>query len=235
MEKAAATRALSDAAVLAEPARRALFEYLSRAGREVGRDEAAKAARLPRGLAAFHLDKLVEAGFLEAGYRRLSGRGGPGAGRPAKVYRRSSKELELSIPPRRYELLARLLVRAVAKGGGPAARELDRAAGELGASLAEETRRSAGPRTDRRRLLAAAERTLAAHGFEPRRTEPGTLRLGNCPFDAVAAENRDVVCGLNHGVMSGFVERLGVKGVRAELDPQPGVCCVALREAPTRA
>lgn len=234
MRQDAQARALDDAAVLAEPARRALYDYVSRAGREVGRDEAAKALKLQRPLAAFHLDKLVEAGFLEAAFRRLRGRGGPGAGRPSKVYVRSAKQLEISVPPRRYELLARLLVRAVAKGGSATQRELTSAAEELGARLAEEARDSAGSRMDRARLLAAAERTLAAHGFEPRREVPGGIRLGNCPFDALAADHRDVVCEMNHKLMSGFVDHLGVRGLRADLDPLPGGCCVALRTGAPR-
>ncbi len=229
MKQDAQARALEDAAVLAEPARRALYDYVSRMGREVGRDEAAKALHLQRALAAFHLDKLVDAGFLEASFRRLGGRGGPGAGRPSKLYRRSSKELELSVPPRRYELLARLLVRAVGSGGAASQRALTAAAGELGAKLAEEARRSTGSRMDRAHLLAAATRTLAAHGFEPRHEGRGTIRLGNCPFDGLASDHREIVCEMNHELMSGFVERLGVRGVRADLEAQPGACCVALR------
>lgn len=233
MRQDAQAQALDDAAVLAEPARRALYDYVSRAGREVGRDEAAKALHLQRPLAAFHLDKLVDAGFLQVAFRRLSGRSGPGAGRPSKLYTRSAKQLEVSVPPRRYELLARLLIRAVAKGGSATHRELTSAAEELGAQLADEARHSAGARADRAHLLAAAERTLAAHGFEPRR-ERGTIRLGNCPFDALAAEHRDVVCEMNHELMTGLVDHLGVRGVSAELDPQPGGCCVALRTTASR-
>src|SRR5918911_20308 len=53
-----------------------------------------------RDLAAFHLDKLVEAGLLEASFRRLGERRGPGAGRPAKLYRRGAGEVAASLPPR---------------------------------------------------------------------------------------------------------------------------------------
>jgi len=70
-----------------------------------------------RSLAAFHLDKLVERGLLEATYRRLSGRTGPGSGRPSKLYRRSARQHELTLPPRRYELAARLLVEGVESSG----------------------------------------------------------------------------------------------------------------------
>jgi predicted ArsR family transcriptional regulator len=221
--------ALDDAAVLAEPVRRALYEYVVRAGREVGRDEAARGTRVERALAAFHLDKLVAAGFLETSFKRLSGRAGPGAGRPSKLYRRSAKQLEISVPARRYELLARLLADAVEASGKPAERQLARGARELGRKLGEEARSAAGARPDRQALMRAAERTLARHGFEPRKEGTDTVRLANCPFDAIASDHRDVVCGMNHELMDAFADGLGARGVRAVADPQPGLCCVALR------
>jgi predicted ArsR family transcriptional regulator len=221
--------ALDDAAVLAEPVRRALYEYVAHTGREVGRDEAARATHVHRALAAFHLDKLVGAGFLETTFRRLSGRSGPGAGRPSKLYRRGAKRLELSVPPRRYEMLARLLADAVGASGKTATRHLARLARRMGRGLGEEARLAAGPRADRQRLLRAAERTLTRYGFEPRKESAGELRLANCPFDALAQDHRDLVCGMNHALMEAFVEGMGARGVRAVADQQPGVCCVALR------
>lgn len=221
--------ALDDAAVLAEPVRRALYEYVARTGREVGRDEAARATHVERALAAFHLDKLVDAGFLETSFRRLSGRSGPGAGRPSKLYRRGTKSLELSVPPRRYELLARLLASAVTASGKTAMRQLAHLARQMGRGLGEEARREAGPRPDREHLMRSAERTLARYGFEPREEGGDELRLANCPFDALAKDHRDLVCGMNHALMEAFVEGMGARGVRAVADQQPGICCVVLR------
>ena len=220
--------ALDDAAVLAEPVRRALYEYVTRTGREVGRDEAARAAHVERALAAFHLDKLVDAGFLDTTFRRLSGRSGPGAGRPSKLYRRGSKRLELSVPPRRYEMLARLFAGALGASGKTATRHLARLARQMGRGLGEEARHAAGPRPDREQLMRSAERTLARNGFEPRK-EGDELRLANCPFDALAKDHRDLVCGMNHELMEAFVEGMGARGVRAVADQRPGLCCVALR------
>jgi predicted ArsR family transcriptional regulator len=221
-------QALEDAALLAEPVRRALYDYVVKSGAEVGRDEAARATHVERALAAFHLDRLVDAGFLETTFRRLSGRSGPGAGRPSKLYRRGAKRLELSMPPRRYELLARLLADALGASGRIASRHLARFARQMGRGLGEEARKAAGPRPDRARLMRSAERTLARNGFEPRK-EPDELRLANCPFDALAKDHRQLVCGMNHELMDAFVEGMGASGVRAVADPQPGLCCVALR------
>lgn len=226
--------ALDDAAVLAEPVRRALYDYVARTGRDVGRDEAARAVHVERALAAFHLDKLVDAGFLETTFRRLSGRSGPGAGRPSKLYRRGAKRLELSVPPRRYEVLARLLADALGASGKTATQHLARFARVMGRGLGEEARRGAGPRPDRERLMRSAEGTLARNGFEPRKEGANEIRLANCPFDALSKDHRDLVCGMNYELMEAFVAGMGARGVRAVADQRPGVCCVALRTAPAR-
>src|SRR3989442_11102264 len=90
-------RQIAAIASLDEPVRRGLYLYVLARGREVGRDEAARAVRISRALAAFHLDKLAELGLLETSYRRLTRRRGPGAGRPAKLYRdRKSTRLNSS-------------------------------------------------------------------------------------------------------------------------------------------
>jgi predicted ArsR family transcriptional regulator len=126
-------------------------------------------------------------------------------------------------------MLASLLAGAVTATGKTATRHLAKGARELGRGLGEEARRATAPRMDRDSLMRSAERTLARHGFEPRRENPDELRLANCPFDALAKDHRDLVCGMNHELMDAFVEGMGVRGVRAVADPQPGVCCVALR------
>lgn len=172
----------------------------------LSRDEAAAAAGLSRGLAAFHLDRLAEAGLVEVTARRLSGRKGPGAGRPAKLYRRSADAVELSIPPRNYRLASELLVRAVETGGRQSA--LDEVAFAAG-------RQAAGGD------LAA---TLAGLGYEPAESE-GMIRLRNCPFHALAARHRDAVCGMNLALLSGLADGTGY---RAELRPEPDHCCVVL-------
>jgi len=223
-------------ASLDEPVRRELYLYVAGHRREVGRDEAARALRVSRALAAFHLDKLVELGLLDAAFRRLSGRQGPGAGRPAKLYRRSTRQLDITLPQRRYDLAGRLLARALAAQRSPASRRvLERAAHDLGKTLGQaargegrrrRTREPRGPRGPRG-PLAAALAALDDCGFEPARVD-GEVRLRNCPFDAVAAEARVLVCGMNLALVRGLVAGAGVRRARARSAPEAGACCVAL-------
>ncbi|HEU4354040.1 MAG TPA: helix-turn-helix domain-containing protein, partial [Actinomycetota bacterium] len=210
-------------ALLSEPARRALYDYVVGRGREVGRDEAAEAVGVSRALAAFHLDKLADAGLLEVSYRRLSGRRGPGAGRPAKVYRRSSARLDVSIPPRRYEMLAGVLARTLEQVGESGAVALQEEARRLGAEIGAEGR------TDGDRGPEAVEAVLAENGFEPAREDDGRIVLRNCPFDSVARASTELVCGANVEFMRGVLDGSGASGLRVSLEPEEGRCCAVFR------
>src|SRR5919199_5740815 len=103
---------ISRLAVLEEPARRRLFDYVRGRPEPVGREAAAEATGITRSLAAYHLDKLEQAGLLSATYARPEGRGGPGAGRPAKLYAVAEEEVSASLPAREYEFAAQLLAEA---------------------------------------------------------------------------------------------------------------------------
>src|SRR5918993_2301346 len=128
-------------AALAEPVRRRLYEFVVGQAEPVDRDAAAAGAGVGRPLAAFHLDRLAEAGLLDVTYRRRSGRTGPGAGRPAKFYARPrAGELNVSVPPRRYGLAAEILAEGVERDGASQARVLD-AAREQGRRMADDAAR----------------------------------------------------------------------------------------------
>ena len=216
---------------LDDPVRRRLYEVVRERTEPVGRDEAAAAAGVGRALAVYHLDKLVEAGLLTASYQRPPGRSGPGAGRPAKLYTRSDREFAVTIPPREYELAARLLVEVVESDpSGQSRAALVEAARRLGAELGGRLRPG---RAGQEEALAAhgyvgLEEALAGHGYEPRRGDDGVIRLRNCPFHQLAEQHRDVVCGMNLGLIEGIVTGLGADGLRPALDPRPGQCCVAI-------
>jgi predicted ArsR family transcriptional regulator len=226
--------AIDELAVLGEPVRRALYDFVAGQREPVGRDAAAAAVDIGRSLAAFHLDRLVAAGLLEVTFRRLSGRTGPGAGRPAKLYQRAKRDLELTLPARRYELAARLFAQALtsgATGDGSTDQALDAAARSFGESLGREARRAAGARPGRTALLQAAVDVLTTAGFEPVVGDADVIALRNCPFDALAQSYRDLVCGMNLSLMDGVIAGLRTTGIKAELDRQPGMCCVVWRRA----
>jgi predicted ArsR family transcriptional regulator len=216
---------LESLAAIDEPIRRKLYFYVAGQGDDVTRDDAARATGVSRSLAAFHLDKLVEAGLLEASFRRLTGRKGPGAGRPSKLYRRASAQFAVQLPERRYELAAHILAQALAatsSAEGVAA--VRAAAASWGRRLAED--RSIV--TKRGLPLHRAMHALRVCGFEPRRTTEGSVVLRNCPFDSLRSERRELVCGMNLALIEGLLEGLELD-VRAELAPREGMCCVALR------
>ncbi|MFK4101256.1 helix-turn-helix transcriptional regulator [Streptomyces sp. NPDC019531] len=211
---------VSAVAALDEPTRRRLYDHVVRQPGPVGRDEAAEALGLARQTAAFHLDRLADESLLDVVYERRSGRTGPGAGRPAKLYKRSARQVAVSLPERHYELAGRLLAQALEESeatGEPVRAVLHRKAHELGTQLA-------GPgQTD---VFAVLEE----NGFEPRR-DGDAIVLGNCPFHALAREHTQTVCGMNLHLLSGVLEGLADSGLQACLAPSPGHCCVRLELA----
>jgi predicted ArsR family transcriptional regulator len=216
-------RDLERIAALQDPVRRKLFVFVREQGRPVGREEASGAAGIGRSLAAYHLDHLGDDGLLTVSYARAEGRGGPGAGRPAKLYEPAAGEVVVSVPARDYEFLARLLARAAeADPSGTARAALDDVAREqgreLGASLAGRARRT------------GLERALRERGYEPFRDEEGVVRMRNCPFHRLAADHRDLVCGMNLAFLGGLIDGLGRNEVEGALEPAPGRCCVAIRQ-----
>lgn len=218
-------------AVLDDDLRRRIFLFVRAQGLAVTREQVAQEVGISRKLAAFHLDKLVQKGLLDHHYARPPGRGGPGAGRPAKVYEPSALTIEISVPRRRYELAGRLLLEGVA-GQGEAESAMDStnaAAAAHGKDLGKEASSRMGLRhPGPERTLTAAEEILTEQGFEPFRENPKVLALRNCPFHALAARSPEVVCGMNRSFIEGIVRGLGNESVHAELAPEPGHCCVKL-------
>ena len=217
----AETRDLDRLAALAEPVRRRLYEFVVGQAEPVDRDAAAAGAGIGRPLAAFHLDRLAEAGLLDVTFRRRSGRTGPGAGRPAKFYARARHgELSVSVPPRHYDLAATILAEGVERGAGSAAPVID-AAREHGRRLADEASRD-------RPVPPPAVEVLAAQGYEPVAEADGVIRLRNCPFDALVDDHRDLTCSMNLALLEGVVDGVGERDVAARADPRDGYCCVTL-------
>jgi len=223
--------ALSAAAVLADEHRRRMYTFIRQADSPVTRDEAAAAVGISRKLAAFHLDKLVEAGLLRASYARPAGL--RRAGRTPKAYEPSGVDLHLSIPQREHALLAGILVDAVSGASAEGASQAAlRVAAQHGSELGADERGRLRPgRLGAERALTVACGVLERHGFEPVRAEPTRVWLRNCPFEPLAARAPDLVCGINQAFLAGFLDGLGATTTAAVLAPRPGACCVELRAA----
>ena len=217
-------------AALGDELRHAMYTFIRAARRPVTRDEAATAAGISRKLAAFHLDKLVDAGVLQADFQPVAGV--RRVGRAPKVYRPVDADISVGIPPRQHDLLADILLDAVlAQEPNEDSRSAAlRVARERGVGIgAAERARSRPGRLGAERALAAAGAALQRHGFEPDRATPACVRLQTCPFHPLAARAPEMVCGINHALLDGLVEGLDTTSVHAVLDPRAGECCVELR------
>jgi len=202
-------------AALRDPTRRALFDFVSRSRTAVSIDDAVRVTGTPKSTAALHLDRLVEAGVLEVAFERRSGRTGPGAGRPAKVYRPTSDEIVASVPARDYELMGDVLAGALEMAetsGGSVGDAVRGAAAARGRAIIEQHPE-----------LGDA---LAAIGYEPSTGGDGVVTLTNCPFHRLADAHADLVCRANLALVGAMVA--DDDGCDAVLAPEPGRCCVLL-------
>jgi predicted ArsR family transcriptional regulator len=229
---AVADPAIRAVAALEDTLRRGMYAFIRQARRPVTRDEAAASVGISRKLAAFHLDKLVDAGVLRARYESVGT--DRRVGRTPKVYEPTGVDIRISIPRRQHEVLADILLDAVLTEGADerAAEAAVRVAHDRGTAMGSAERDQTRPgRLGTERALTLATDLLHRNGFEPAREAPTRVRLRDCPFHPLAAEAPDLVCGINHAFLSGVLTGLGARTVEAVLDPRAGECCVELRPA----
>ncbi|MDQ3895895.1 MAG: transcriptional regulator [Actinomycetota bacterium] len=221
-------RTVETLAVLADPVRRAMYRFVRSQPSPVSRERVAEGTGTSIKLAAFHLEKLLERGLLQAHYQRPGSR--PEGGRPAKLYERARREISLSLPGRRYDVMAEILAGASAAGGEPVRTRGRELAYERGRKAGEEFRATHRPhRLGKDRTLAAARDVLDDLGFETQSGDGGEVVLTNCPFESAADRDADIVCGLNEALVSGVVNGLGGRAVVESLERAPSRCCVVLR------
>ncbi len=214
---------------LADPVRHRLYQFVCAQPAPVSRDQAADAVGIPHHQAKFHLDRLTAEGLLETGYARLTGRSGPGAGRTSKLYRRARRDIAVSLPHREYELAGRLMATAIATSadtGEPVTEVLNRVARDFGHTIGETKRAPNDPAAALRRAVTL----LSRYGYEPRFAD-GEVELANCPFHALAREQTELACNMNHALITGVADALAPHGPDARLCPGADRCCVVLKAA----
>jgi len=226
---------VSAVALLDEPTRARLYEAVVDMPAGLSRDAAATVTGISRDLAAFHLDRLVKGGLLKVSHQRLSGRTGPGAGRPAKIYARADRDISVSLPSRRYDELAQTLVEGAEAladeiGEAKVAAALDAPAREHGRAAGQAVRAASGARASRQRRAGQLLNLLEQSGFEPSVGKNGKqITLRNCPYQAIATEHRNFTCGMNLAWAQGVLEGAGDTGLEPVLDIEPGRCCVVFK------
>lgn len=211
---------------LADPVRRELYRFVCAQSAPVSRDQAADAVGIPHHQAKFHLDRLTAEGLLESDYARLTGRSGPGAGRTSKLYRRARRDIAVSLPQREYELAGRLMARAIAESsatGQPVVEVLNGVAHDYGRTIGATPRRPASAAAG----LKLAVKVLSRYGYEPHAVGR-RIELANCPFHALAQEQTELACNMNHALITGVADALAPHGPDARLCPGPDRCCVVL-------
>jgi len=223
---------VSRVSALADPIRRALYHFVAHQPGAVSRDQAAAGLDIPRHTAKFHLDKLVDEGLLVPEFKRLSGRTGPGAGRPAKLYRRVRKEVNVTLPRRRYDLAGHVLADTLERvqAGTPMDKAIEDAADNAANIVVESWPPTES--SDEERMTGL----LARLGYEPRHDgdaaeEP--IRLSNCPFQQLSDDHTDVICPINRKFIDAVVRRLGCTDVHPTSVDRGTGCCVALGSSPT--
>jgi predicted ArsR family transcriptional regulator len=224
-----ADRDVAGIGALSDPLRRRLYLFVCAQSVPVSRELAADALELAPHQAKFHLERLERDGLLDSFYARVSGRTGPGAGRPAKLYRRADRDVAVSLPDREYQLAGRLMADAIAESaetGTPVVDALHRLAHAHGRRLGDMAVGDVPPRTAKAALDLAVE-TLTENGYEPR-PDDGRVVMTNCPFHALAQAQTQLVCQMNHALIGGLTDALGPHRPVAELQPAPDRCCVVL-------
>jgi predicted ArsR family transcriptional regulator len=215
---------------LADPVRRQLYRFVCSQAEPVSRDQAAAAVGIARHQAKFHLDRLEAEGLLESDYVRLTGRSGPGAGRPAKRYRRAGGELSVTIPPREYDLAGHILAEAISDhtaNGTPIAAALTKAAAAHGQTIGAESG-DLDPAVD---AVSRYLDLLTQHGYEPRAVGR-TVLLTNCPFHRLAQSHTELVCRMNHALLGSLAQLVAPDLLEVRLEPGENRCCVTLTEKP---
>jgi predicted ArsR family transcriptional regulator len=193
-------------AAAGDPQLRRILLYARSRREPFGASEAAASLEVHPTVARSRLDQLVEAGFLAVTLERRGGRRGPGAGRPAKVYRVAPDLEGVEFPDRRYAELIGLLLEKIPVRGR------DQALREAGADFGRRLAGAAGLRPSRR-VSTGLERlcdALGSLGFQVSvhslTRDQAVLTTPTCPLRPLVIQ-QPAAREIDRGMWAGLVER----------------------------
>jgi predicted ArsR family transcriptional regulator len=179
---------------LQDPTRRRILLDFFVHDREWTVNDVVKAVGVHRTVVHRHLERLVALGYLAVGQRRGK------SGKPAKLYRLTGQQIELSYPVRRFARLAGLLAESLQGQGRDGIKTAREAGRRYGASLVTQSANS----------ISAVLQQLAPLGAEYTLTDHDQILAQNCIFRQACALAEAVVCELHAGLMEGAFQKAGL-------------------------
>ena len=194
------------AGTLGDATRRGIYVTVRESTEPVTASQISEMFDIHANVARHHLDRLVSDEYLQVTRKRPSGRTGPGAGRPAKHYEPTRKNVSVQFPARRYDLLAELLLRVIERIAPDNAAEVaDEIGREYGRELAAEIGFPEDSGYDTAAIAVAS--ALMGVGFEVEaRPDDHELVTRFCPFGESAKNHPAIVCQLDQGLVTGLLE-----------------------------
>jgi predicted ArsR family transcriptional regulator len=192
-------------ATLGDSTRRGIYIAVRESSEPLTASQIAEMFDIHPNVARHHLDRLATDGYLDISRRRPEGRSGPGAGRPAKCYSASGKEIDVHYPSRRLDLLTDLLMAVIVRldpaNAGAVAKQVGY---EYGAAVAEEIGLPSD--SDFPRAVRAVAQAMTGVGFGMTAdVDASQLITSHCPFGELATSHPDVVCSLDQGLIAGLM------------------------------
>jgi len=195
--------AISDlTSALGDPTRRAIYIAVRESREPLTTSQVAELFDLHPNVARHHLDRLAADGYLKVSQKKRSG--GSGAGRPAKCYEATTKEVSVHFAPRRLDLLVDLLFEVLQELGADNIAEIAEKVGrQYGEKLATEIGAPDDPGYDEAIQAIASAMTGLGFSMDPD-VEGQRLLTSHCPFGEAAADHPEVICSLDRGIVTGL-------------------------------
>ncbi len=207
MDKDTLNSRISDlTSALGDPTRRAIYIAVRESGEPMTTSKLATLFDVHPNVARHHLDRLAADGYVKVSEEVRQ----PGAGRPAKTYESTAKEVSVHFTPRRFEMLTEMLLQVLDTVAPPdMASVAERVGRDYGERLAAEIGATTDPGYDEAVQAVASAMTGLGFSVDPD-VEGQRLLTSHCPFGETATNHPEVICSLDRGIVAGLFGALSV-------------------------